>query len=218
MAISVMTTVWEASKLGGTELLLLLGIADFANQEGIAYPSVGTLAKKIRMSERNTHYLLKKLEESGELEVKRNAGPRGCNLFRVKTLHAANPAPVQSVAGGGATGSAKGVQPTAPEPSLNRQEPLSNAADEVLAHLNVKTGRNYKPVPANVCLIAARLKEGATPEECRLVIDAKTAEWGGSEKMSKFLRPATLFNATKFAQYVGELASGTRETGGEQWE
>jgi uncharacterized phage protein (TIGR02220 family) len=218
MAISVMTTVWEASKLGGTELLLLLGIADFANHDGVAYPSVGTLAKKIRMSERNTHYLLKKLEESGELEVKRNAGPRGCNLFRVKTLQGAEIAGVQPIAGRGATGSAKGEQPTAPEPSLNRQEPLSKAAAEVLAHLNEKTERNYKPVLANLSLIAARLKEGATPEECRRVIDAKATEWGSSEKMSKFLRPATLFNATKFAQYVGELASGTRETGGEQWE
>jgi uncharacterized phage protein (TIGR02220 family) len=218
MSISVMTTVWEASKLGGTELLLLLGIADFANQDGVAYPSVATLAKKIRMSERNTHYLLKKLVDSGELEVKRNAGPRGCNLFRVKTLHHAASAPVQSIAGGGATGSAKGVQPTAPEPSLNRQEPLSKAAAEVLTHLNAKTGRNYQLVQANVSLVAARLKEGATPDECRRVIDSKVAEWRDSEKMSKCLRPATLFNATKFAQYVGELANQTSETGVERWE
>lgn len=218
MAISVMTNVWEKSQASGTELLLLLAIADFANQDGLAYPSVPTLAKKIRMSERNTHYLLRKLEATRELKIERNAGPKGCNLFRVQSLQGAILAGVQSTSEGGATGSAKGVQPTAPEPSLNRQEPSNKEAADILAYLNVSAKRNYKPVPANLNLIAARLKEGATPDECRLVIDAKVAAWGGDTKMSEYIRPATLFNATKFAQYVGELGSQDTASGGEAWE
>jgi len=78
-------------------------------------------------------------------------------------------------------------------------------AREVLAFLNEKTGRSYKPVKANLSLIAARLKEGATVMECRQVIAKKSREWAGDEKMAEYLRPATLFNATKFAQYAGEL-------------
>lgn len=119
-----MSFVWEHSQLGGTELLCLLAIADFADDRGIAYPSVATLAKKIRMSERNTHYLLSKLAQTDELSIDRNAGPKGCNVFRVKCLQG-----VQPVAGGGATGSAKGVQPIAPEPSLNRQRTVNKGFD-----------------------------------------------------------------------------------------
>jgi uncharacterized phage protein (TIGR02220 family) len=37
------------------------------------------------------------------------------------------------------------------------------------------------------------------------VIGRKTAKWKGDAKMEEFLRPATLFNRTKFAQYLGEL-------------
>ncbi len=78
-------------------------------------------------------------------------------------------------------------------------------AKEALRFLNEKTGRNYEPVEANISLITARLKEGATLQECKSIIAKKRREWIGDEKMSQYLRPATLFNKTKFAQYKGEL-------------
>lgn len=78
-------------------------------------------------------------------------------------------------------------------------------AKDLLAFLNLKTGRAYQPVPANLKLIAARLKEGATVQEIKSVIAKKCREWSTDEKMAEYLRPATLFNATKFAQYRGEL-------------
>lgn len=77
----------------------------------------------------------------------------------------------------------------------------------VLQFLNEKTGRGYKPVKANLELIAARLKEGASVDDCRAVIAKKCREWLGDEKMAMYLRPATLFNRTKFAQYQGELGA-----------
>jgi len=79
-------------------------------------------------------------------------------------------------------------------------------AKQILTFLNDKTGRHYKPVPANVDMIAARLKEGATTEECHYIIAKKAREWSGDEKMNQYLRPATLFNRTKFAQYQGEIS------------
>jgi len=78
---------------------------------------------------------------------------------------------------------------------------------EALGFLNEKTGRNYQPVPANVDMIVARLKEGNTVEDCRAVIAKKCREWGADERMSEYLRPATLFNRTKFAQYRGEIGN-----------
>lgn len=78
-------------------------------------------------------------------------------------------------------------------------------ARAILDFLNEKTGRAYQPVDANLDLIVARLKDGATVTQCRQVIAKKTREWSGDEKMAEYLRPATLFNRTKFAQYVGEL-------------
>lgn len=79
-----------------------------------------------------------------------------------------------------------------------------NAVD-VLDFLNQKACRTYRPVDANLKLIEARLKSGATLLDCKQVIARKVREWKGDLKMEKYLRPETLFNATKFEQYVGEL-------------
>lgn len=87
----------------------------------------------------------------------------------------------------------------------SKSESLKPAAREVLDFLNVKTSSRYRPVPANLDLIVARLKEGATVAECRQVIAKKSREWGTDEKMMGFLRPKTIFNRTNFAQYQGEL-------------
>jgi uncharacterized phage protein (TIGR02220 family) len=80
-------------------------------------------------------------------------------------------------------------------------------AIQVLSFLNEKTGRQYEPGPANLELILARLKEGATPDDLRAVIAKKCREWAGDEKMNQYLRPKTLFNRTNFAQYRGELSA-----------
>lgn len=92
-----------------------------------------------------------------------------------------------------------------PDPSPPAKQSLKPAAREILDFLNEKAGRNYQPVDANLDFIVARLREGATAAQCRQVIAKKAREWGGDEKMAEFLRPATLFNKTKFAQYQGEL-------------
>lgn len=81
------------------------------------------------------------------------------------------------------------------------------SAKRVLSFLNEKTGRAYRPVDANINMIVARIREGATEAQCRMVIAKKSREWSIDEKMTLYLRPATLFNATKFNQYVGELVN-----------
>jgi len=91
------------------------------------------------------------------------------------------------------------------KPDVDTQNNLNTQAIEVLAFLNEKTGRAYRPVDANLKLIVARLKSGATVVDCRQVIAKKTREWKSDVKMAEYLRPATLFNAIKFEQYMGEL-------------
>ena len=86
-------------------------------------------------------------------------------------------------------------------------------AVEILQFLNDKTGSKFQPVEVNLTLIVARLKEGATPEQCRAVIARKFREWSNDDRMRKYLRPATLFNREKFAQYQGELGAQVKRHG-----
>lgn len=91
MSIKIMTEIWEYSNTKGSELLLLLAIADHANSETRqAYPSVPRLARLIRMTKRNTQYLLKKLEDGGHILIKPNAGINGTNRYTVLTPWAEN--------------------------------------------------------------------------------------------------------------------------------
>lgn len=131
MSVRTMAKVWEHSQHGGTDLLMLLAIADFADDQGNAYPSVPTLAEKCRMKPRNAQVILGSLRKSGELQVKPNEGPRGTNLYRItlvsQGVHSNAPlqstAPLHSSAQRGAKECAEGVHSNAPEPSLNHQEP-----------------------------------------------------------------------------------------------
>ena len=103
---------------------------------------------------------------------------------------------------------------TSTEKEIVKTELKQNACEEVLDYLNKKTGSAFRPVPANTKLINARLDEGHTPQDLVDVIDMKSEEWQGG-KMEQYLRPATLFNAEKFNQYVGRLPDWKKEQSGD---
>ena len=84
-------------------------------------------------------------------------------------------------------------------------EPKSIHKD-VIDYLNGKIGARYKSSSAiNKRLIDARVKEGYTLDDFKRVIDNKVASWAQDQKMSKYLRPQTLFG-TKFESYLNERA------------
>ena len=107
MSVDVMSAVWKESKATGSARLLLLAIADNANSEGKAYPSIKRLAQKVNTSERNIQFLLRKLVELGELAIELQAERRGCNAYYV--LLGTN---------GGEEAFTGGVKRLSPEPSV----------------------------------------------------------------------------------------------------
>lgn len=74
---------------------------------------------------------------------------------------------------------------------------------EVLGYLNEKAGTKYKPVESNLKFIRARLKDYCA-DDLKAVVDKKCKEWKGTS-MQMYLRPETLFNATKFEAYHNGL-------------
>jgi len=84
-----------------------------------------------------------------------------------------------------------------------RKETDSDAI-AVLEYLNLKASSKYSTASAaNKKFISARLLEGRTVEDLKSVVDKKTAEWKGTD-WEKYLRPETLFNATKFEGYFNQ--------------
>jgi hypothetical protein len=64
-----MSYVWENSPSKGGRLLLLLALADHANEDWIAWPKMPKLARKSRLSERQAERVVRELEADGEIEA-----------------------------------------------------------------------------------------------------------------------------------------------------
>lgn len=93
-------------------------------------------------------------------------------------------------------------QPLLNEPQTPPQTKEPDHVEEIVDHLNQRAGTHYKPTTANTRkLIKARLKEGFTVDEIKLVIDKKCADWLNNPAMVEYLRPETLFG-NKFESYL----------------
>jgi hypothetical protein len=115
-----MAWVIEKSTLSGGPLVVLLMIANHAKTDGTgAWPSVATLAKESRMSERNVRYCIREAEFRGELLTHMKGGPYGSNLYSLPLMGGAKIAPLGAVCdtGRGKMEQEMG-QPSAPNPSL----------------------------------------------------------------------------------------------------
>ena len=89
----------------------------------------------------------------------------------------------------------------------SRAENKNFPYDKICEYLNNKINSNYKPTSKKTRdLIKARFNEGFTLEDFKTVIDKKVLDWSKDEKMSKFLRPETLFS-NKFESYLNQTTT-----------
>jgi hypothetical protein len=94
MSVRVMTLVWEMD-LPDSEKLVLLALADCANDEGHCWPSMATLARKCSKSDRTVQLAVKMLCAKGHL-TRREVPGKGCNytvhpIVRITTPEATAP-------------------------------------------------------------------------------------------------------------------------------
>lgn len=94
---------------------------------------------------------------------------------------------------------------TREEPPKAPQDGIQESVDEVTAHLNEVTGKRFNPRKDSTRKpIAARLRDGYSVKDCIAVIDCKVAQWSKDPRMRPYLRPETLFRASKFEAYLNE--------------
>lgn len=76
--------------------------------------------------------------------------------------------------------------------------------NEVVSFLNEKANRKFKSTtPKTKRFIKARFNEGFNLEDFKKVIEVKVHQWNNDPKMTKYIRPETLFG-TKFESYLNE--------------
>ncbi|MGR4048633.1 conserved phage C-terminal domain-containing protein [Kosakonia cowanii] len=95
--------------------------------------------------------------------------------------------------------------PVAAQP--DREVVLTDLAIEVLTHLNLVSGSRFQKSRSSLENIRARLREGYSVSDLKLVIDLKHEHWHENDKQYQYMRPETLFRPSKFEGY---LQSATR--------
>lgn len=89
MSIKVMNAVWAYADCSGSELLILLALADFSDDNGEnIYPSMQTLAQKSRMSDKQARRVVQNLVKLELIEIVEQGGwQRGrnrSNSYRIR--------------------------------------------------------------------------------------------------------------------------------------
>ena len=153
MSIRVQSLVWDSGLYSGGTLIILLALADWANDDGDrVFPSLETLARKARLSVRAAQLCLRRLQKDGVIQpLSESKGGRGkvtqyrINLERVQYLRGlakaggkgckASAKPCKTVEQKGEVKSTKGENPAAYID--NHQEPSGDPslhASEVPAY------------------------------------------------------------------------------------
>lgn len=160
MSVRVMALVWEYYPCGGSEFLAMLALADWSDDEGRCFPSIQSIAKKIRLKERQAQRVVHTLIAEGFVLVTGNELGGAPGSSRRYRLNLSRLTGVMEDADGCHPRRETGVTHdtlTVSEPSVNHQlmadEPLvsSKAADPCphqaiidLYHQALPTGRQVR--------------------------------------------------------------------------
>ncbi|MFB9770116.1 conserved phage C-terminal domain-containing protein [Lactiplantibacillus modestisalitolerans] len=84
----------------------------------------------------------------------------------------------------------------------------------VIDYLNEKSGKHFRHTDSNRRLVVSRHKDGDfTIDDFKRVIDNQCFEWLHDKNMMKYLRPDTLFRASKFEGYLNNTPQQPRQGG-----
>jgi hypothetical protein len=85
MSIRVMTSVWDNSPYEGGELLVLLALADWADDQGRCWPSVPAIAQKARLKERHVYSILSKFRTDEIIHCEQGGGRGRSTVYLINT-------------------------------------------------------------------------------------------------------------------------------------
>ncbi|MFF0790401.1 helix-turn-helix domain-containing protein [Streptomyces spiralis] len=83
MSFKVTNWVWARSESRNGARLVMLALADRADDNGCAWPSIDDLAERTKLSPRAVQKAINTLVESGELEVENGGGRHRSNRYRI---------------------------------------------------------------------------------------------------------------------------------------
>lgn len=91
MGVRATTYIWDHAPENRSDLLVLLALADYCNDEFQCWPSVKSIAQKCRMTERGVQKIIRRLEDENWLFIDTGNGRKGCNQYKINPEHGSPP-------------------------------------------------------------------------------------------------------------------------------
>lgn len=203
MSVSTMAWAWK-QKCSPTEKLILLALADHANDDGRCWPGMEHIAEKTGFTRRSVINSVRALQEKGILGVTKRAsgGFKKSNLYTLLVDAKDEGTRCEPRSQRCENDDTKDVKEVHIEPVIETSIKNNIPFSEIINYLNEKTRKSFKPTTGQTKrLITARWKDGFSIDDFKAVIDTMAKQWLGNEKMERYLRPETLFG-TKFEGYL----------------
>lgn len=165
--------VWTHSKAGGNALLVLLALADHADDDGRCWPGMKRLAARTRTSVPTVRRAIHELEAIGELTIEQLGTGHRSTRYRLRpgqgcqseTSQSDTPE-VSTRSRRGVTGDTAGMSRVRPEPS----RPVRRESSKNLGALRSPGAKGRTPShrdPATKAAIAAAISEGIARGQVR---------------------------------------------------
>ena len=220
MSIKIMQQVWEHAPVSGGTLLVLLALADSADDKlRSCFPGIESLAHKARLSDRQVKRAIAELCEAGIISVERNASPYKTNLYTVRQIatwpRGDNMSPptlaaeVTFATVGGDTHVPSDGTPMSPKPSVTLDQP-SDLFGSIEPHRNAREikiekldrfDEFWEIYPAKVkkpVAIKAWQKASKKTDQGKIIAAARV--YAGTETVQRgfVMHPATWLNSERF--------------------
>ena len=202
--------------------LVLIKLADNANDAGECWPSYQHVADQCEISRSTVKNHVRELEKSGLLrrEYRKSGELNQSNVFHLALDGGAGAALGGAGAALGGAGAALGggagddprishslepinEPPIEPKDSMSKPAVIDDRVKQVIGLLNSLTGSKYRAsTKSHAGHISERLNDGHSVDDIMAVVRFKVQEWLHDPKMAQYLRPETLFQAGKFNGYL----------------
>ncbi len=134
MGFKFLDLVFNQTNLRGAARLVMLALANYADKDGFAFPSIPTLSRKAGLSGRHTQRVIRDLTRRGDLAVEEGRGRHRTNRYRVTVC--------QGDSLSGVTSETKGVTSDPPGGDTGVTQTVIEPSEEPSDHRRLDPPRN----------------------------------------------------------------------------
>ena len=217
MSIEALNWAWSVPDVSPAQKLVLLALANYADERGKCWPSIRTVSERTCLARRTVSRALETLGKAGLVKSvtrSRDDGSQSSNVYHLPIKKGRQPdtGGCHSDMGVCESDIPRGVTVAYHEPSI---EPSSNHNPEIqdiVDHYRSKhprRGRQLKPGHADWKRIASRIKEGFSVADLKRAIDGNMMDQWHQQHAAGHTIEYIFRNTTKVEQFI-ELADRVR--------